>query len=110
MANSPFTQNALANDSTFAVRVRNALIAQAFVVIAEASNTPLHTERLAYARSILNDSDQATRRVLPILVTRTNLMAFTTSYDFASGKIVTAAGDPDIASQIVTDWNVFAGV
>ena len=110
MPNTVFTQDALAKDSSFFIRVRNILITQAFVVLAEAVNTPFHAERVNYARQILNDSVQATNRVLPTLVNRTNLMAFTTSYDFVTSKVVTAAGDPDILSQISTDWNIYAGV
>jgi hypothetical protein len=177
MANDAFTQQALAQDSTFEVRVRTALIAQAIIVLAEAPLTisaitiaadPVLTTsahglatgrtvsvtiagsnstpsidgvraatvvsatqlkivggnttgagtagtftlsfRAIFARQVLQDSVREAVRVAPILVTRTNLMAFTTSYDFPSGKIVTAAGDPDIASQVATDWNIYAGV
>lgn len=106
-ANDSFTQQALAKDALFRDRVKGQLIAEAFIVLDESSPDPA---RLVYARQILNGLDREVDRILPIIVMRTNLMAFATSYDFTSGHMVTTAGDADILSQIATDFDAFAGV
>lgn len=109
MANTSLTQQALAADATFIARVKGMLIAQAFIVLTE---SPIVAGRVAYARRVLSDSNRETALICSVIVTRTNLMAFTTSYDFTifPGRIITAAGDPDILSQIATDWNAYAGI
>ncbi len=43
-------------------------------------------------------------------VGRPNVFSFATTYDFHVGAVVTASGDPDIESQLHTDWNDLAGV
>lgn len=110
MANTSFTQQALAIDPRFQVRVRAALAKVAWEVISEDANTAFHAEREAYARSILPNVALTAAQIAPWLVERTNLIAFETSYDFAASAVVTAAGDPDIENQLHTDWNVLAGV
>lgn len=105
-ANDSYSQQALAGDAQFATRVRAQLIAKAFAVLAEA---PVVAARVAYARRILDNAGTETQRVLPILVLRTNVMAFQTSYDFQRGAVVTAAGDPDILAQLSADFSMLAG-
>lgn len=123
MPNDSFTQHALELTPSFATRVRGQLLAEAFVVLAEVApvqSTPPTTAELAalavynarrgYARRILDDAERETQRVCRIIVMRTNVFAFATSYDFVKGQVVTAAGDSDILSQIATDWNTYAGI
>ncbi len=107
MANDSFSQQALANDPSFAGRVRSQLVAQAFAVLAE---TPVVPTRVTYANQVLANLDREVRRWTPVIVMRTNLLAFPTSYNFDTGRVVTAAGDADILSQISTDFNTFAGL
>lgn len=177
MANTAFTQSALASDSTFATRVRANLVAQALVVLTESpftisaitaaaspvlttsahglatgtivgitvsnsNSTPsidgaqvatvvdaTHlklsnvtttgtgsagtftiTARAVFARQVLNDSNRETARVCPIITTRAAINAFTTSYDFTAGHVVTAAADGDLFLQLAADWNILSGV
>lgn len=110
MANDSFTQQALGAEPQFLNRVRAQLISQAFAVLAESTGTPNHAIRVVYARAVLNDSLREANRVVLILPMRTNLFAATTSYDFMQGKVVTAATDASILSQIATDWDILAGV
>lgn len=133
MPNSVNTQQALATDLGFRVRVRAALIKKAFSVQVEtppaapvnpqaptpteAAALALWQKRIGLAHGILTGGlDRETERIAPLLVMRTNLMNFNTSYDFDQvgdggriGRVVTAAGDPDIDAQINADWNIFAG-
>jgi hypothetical protein len=111
VANSSYTQQALASETSFHGRVRAALAVVAFQVIDENPATPGHAEREAYARNtVLQNLTNVAVQIAPWLVQRTNLMAADTTYDFASGIVVTAATDGAIESQIATDWNVLAGV
>jgi hypothetical protein len=110
MPNSSFTQQALANAPHFRQRVRAALATVAWQVLSEAGSVENHVIRANYARLVLANLDSVTGQILGWLVERPNLTAFTTSYDFTIGSVVTASGDPDIESQLATDWNVLAGV
>jgi hypothetical protein len=108
MANDSFTQQALAQDRTFQGRIRSALASVAWQVSAEADTVPNHAQRKAYARMVLDSLTTVAQSIAPWLVTRPNLFAFPTSYDFKMGSIVTASGDPDIESQLMTDWDFLA--
>jgi hypothetical protein len=110
MSNDSYTQQALALDPNFQTRVRSCLSNVAWQVITEAENVPKHAERAAFARSVINNVDNYARQYAPWLVTRTNVNAFATSYNFQAGAVVTAAGDADIESQLHTDWNDIAGI
>jgi hypothetical protein len=46
----------------------------------------------------------------PTIANGTNLVARDTTYNFEAGAIETNATDAEIRSQIVTLWNVMAGV
>ena len=110
MPNSSFTQQALANAPHFRQRVRAALATVAWQVLSEAGSTENHTIRPNYARLVLTNLDGVAGQIVGWLVQRTNVINFATSYDFTIGSVVTASGDPDIESQLATDWNVLAGV
>lgn len=110
MANTSHTQQRLAQDPTFQGRVRAAVATVAWQVLGEDPATPNHDKRVTYARSVINNLTYAAQTAASWLVERPNLRAFETTYDFAAGAIVTAATDPDIESQIATDWDVLAGV
>lgn len=110
MANDSYTQQALANDPNFRTRVEAALAKIAFQVFGEDPGTPNHAARKAYAQQVIASIPAQAARIAPWLVMRTNVFAFTTSYDFARSAVVTASGDPDIESQLATDWNILAGV
>jgi len=109
-ANNSYTQQALANDPNFQLRVRNALAAVAWQVLDEPEATADHEQRAAYARNVINNVQFNAVAVAPWLVTRPNLMLFETSYSFPAAAVVTAAGDADIQSQLLTDWSHLAGV
>ena len=119
MANDAYSQQALAKDLSFQLRLANALSKVAWEVIEEDPATPSHTERVVYSQKVLgnNTTSGATvgpsmvaAQLAPSFVNRPNVIAFATSYDFASASVVTASGDPDIESQLHSDWNDLAGV
>lgn len=110
MPNSYFTQQALANDGRFRLRLRGALATVANVVLNENVNITGHAARAAYARQVVGAIDQYVNALAPSLVMRTNLfVGVTTAYDFNQGAVVTDASDAAIESQITTDWNNLAG-
>jgi hypothetical protein len=110
MANDAFTQQALADDRRFVLRLENALGKVAWEVLNEVSTTPNHTERAQYANRVLANPQQTAQQLASSFVGRPNVFGFATSYDFTVGAVVTAAGDPDIESQLHTDWSQLAGV
>jgi len=110
MPNDAFTQQALAADQRFVQRLSNALGKVAWEVLNEDPGVPNHTARAQYAQRV-NQSPLATAQQLaPSFVNRPNVINFATSYDFTVGGTVTAAGDPDIESQLHSDWDDLAGV
>jgi hypothetical protein len=110
MPNDAFTQQALASDRTFVVRVQNALAKVAWEVLEEDAATLHHAERAAYAQRVNTSPAQTAQQLAPSFVNRPNVFGFETSYSFEVGATVTAAGDPDLESQLHTDWNKLAGV
>lgn len=111
MPNDAYTQQSLADDITFRRRVKDALNLVAWQVIDEPDETPYHIQREQYARStVLVNLDGVAQQVAPWIVNRTNIIAAETSYNFAARATITAATDAEIQSQIMTDWNVMAGV
>lgn len=110
MPNTAASQQALATDPRFLLRVRNALASIAFQVLSEDIATPGHQARAQYARLVLSNVPVYAAQLAIGLVTRPNVMNFTTSYDFIAGGVVSTTGDADLLSQIATDWNLFAGV
>lgn len=110
MANDSNTQQALALDPRFRIRVRAAIAKVAWQILEESAGTANHEIRANYARLVLANLDSIVNQIAPWLVMRGNLLAFTTSYDFAVGGVVTTSGDADIESQLATDWNHLAGV
>ncbi len=111
MANNAYTQQALAVDPRFRIRLKNALANVAWDVIGEDPNTEDHAEREAFARvQVLGNLDGITAQVSASIVTRPGVFAFDTSYDFVAGAVVTLSGDPDIEAQLATDWNDLAGI
>ena len=109
MANTSYTQQALAADPNFQRRVANALASVAWEVLNEAPTVANHAARAAYARQVIADLPGFALQLSASFVVRTNVMSFETTYDFARAAVVTAAGDPDLASQMATDWNLLAG-
>ena len=110
MPNNAHTQQALASDLQFRQRVKAALSTVAWQVLAEAVDVEHHAERETYAHQVLRSLDQTAQQWAPSLVMRPNLFQFETSYDFAAAQVITASGDPDIESQVMSDWNEWAGV
>lgn len=98
---------ALANDASFRQRINALAIQVAGEVYSEASNTDSHPIRAAFARNVLNGAGQ---NIASVIVYRTNLSASTVTYNFSNGHIETDATDAAISSQIMTDWNMLAGV
>jgi hypothetical protein len=110
MANDAFTQQALAADPRFQKRLVSALTNVAWQVLEEAPATLHHAERATYAHTVNASPSSAAATIAPSFVNRPNVFNFATSYDFTVGGTVTAAGDADLQSQLMTDWNNLAGV
>ena len=112
MANSTHTQQALAADPQFRRRVRAALSSAAWQIINEAPGTLNHAHRLAYAQQVTRQLESEVGIILPSFVMRPNVFQFETThvYDFELliGQVVTASGDADLLSQLVTDWDDMA--
>src|SRR5437868_5907571 len=108
--NDAFTQQALAVDKKFILRVQNALCAVAWQILNEATTVAGHTQRASYARQVLGSPATFASQLALSLVTRPNVMNFVTSYDFVQGAVVSTTTDADLQSQISTDWNGLSGV
>jgi hypothetical protein len=119
MPNNAFTQQALAAEPRFQLRLQNALSKVAWEVMEEDPTTPFHEERVAYAQKVTSSSpspmttsgpSMVAQQLAPSFVNRPNVFSFETSYDFIVGAVVTMSGDPDIESQLHSDWTKLAGV
>ena len=113
MANTARTQIALAAGAHFRSRVKAALAKIAWQVLDESTSTTNHADRAFYAHKVLDSLDGYAASLAGGLVMRTNVLAFTTSFDFdlgTVGEVITASGDADIESQLSTDWSHLAGV
>jgi len=118
MPNDAFSQQALAAEPRFILRLQNALSRVAWEVIEEDPTTPNHAERLAYAQQVLGAMSigsaspraSSAAQLAPSFVNRPNVFSFDTTYSFPALAVVTAAGDADLESQLRTDWNFLAGV
>ena len=110
MPNDAFTQQALAADARFVKRLANALGKVAWEVLNEDPTTVNHVARANYAQRVNQSPYQVAQQLAPSFVNRPNVFQFPTSYDFTVGATVTASGDPDIESQLHTDWDELAGV
>jgi len=110
MPNDAYTQQALSRDANFQLRVRANLMSVAWEVLDEADTVEFHTQRAAFARQVINNPDGYVSSVSAWLVMRPNLFNFDTSFNFQAGAVVSASGDPDMQSQLMTDWNDLAGI
>lgn len=108
MPNSTYTQQALAGDPQFRQRVKSSMSSIAWQVISENDAVPNHISRVGYARQVLRQLENEVSVMLPTFVMRPNVNNFETTYDFAAAHVVSASGDPDLLSQIFTDWNEMA--
>src|SRR5262245_8683279 len=112
MANDSFTQQALAADPHFRQRVRSSLSSVAWQMINEDAATANHANRERYAQQVIRQLDTETSVILPSFVMRPNVFNFDTTavYNFRDqvNEITTAAGDPDLLSQLATDWDDLA--
>jgi hypothetical protein len=109
-ANDAYSQQALAADPRFQKRLQSSLTKVAWQVLEEDPSTLHHAERADYAHTVNQNPQQTAVALAPSFVNRPNVLNFETSYNFQVGGTVTASGDPDIESQLMTDWNKMAGV
>lgn len=111
MANDAYTQQALAQDAGFQRRFQNALMKIAWQVLNEDAGIANHAARADYARKVIASPSTYVNALVSSFVTRPNVLNFATSAVFgATGvSVITASGDPDLESQLNTDWNALAG-
>ena len=110
MPNDAYSQQSLAADPRFQQRLQNALTKVAWQVLEEAPSTLHHAERAAYAHQVNQTTFQTAQQLAPSFVNRPNVFQFETTYSFPAGGTVTASGDADLESQLMTDWDKMAGV
>jgi len=110
MPNDAYTQTALSRDPNFQQRIRANLMAVAWEVLDEADAVEFHAQRASFARLVINNPDSYVPTVSAWIVMRPNLFSFETTYNFPAGAVISATGDPDIRSQLSTDWNDLAGI
>ena len=110
MANSARTQTFLAQGEHFRTRLAAALAKVAWQVLEEAPSTANHAARAAYALQVVNGPANFAARLAAQVVMRTNVFSFATSFDYNIGDHITASGDPDLESQLATDWDELSGV
>jgi hypothetical protein len=108
MPNTSFSQQALAQDAGFRLRLQNTLAVVAWQVISEDDTVADHASRILLARRVLTDGFGTAAAVSSWIVTRPNVSNFDTSYDFEARAVVNACGDPDLESQIASDWTQIA--
>lgn len=101
---------ALGSDSQFKLRIQSLLVQQAGTIYAESAGTANHTTRVAFAKQVLNNPVGIAQTVAAVIVNRTNLVAGTTIYNFATGHVETNVTDASISSQLATDWDMLSGV
>jgi len=110
MANDSYTQMALGDDANFQRRMRANLMSVSWEILNEADTVEFHDQRANFARQVINNPDLYVRNISAWIVMRPNLFSFATTYSFPAMAVISAAGDPDIQSQLMTDWNDLAGV
>ena len=100
---------ALSSDGQFRARIRELVLQICAQIYGEDPATASHTARVGFAEKVLQSPGMADQ-LASILVTRTNLISSTITYDWANQAVVTDASDAAILSQLATDWNLLAGV
>ena len=109
MASTADQLSALGNDSDFRARVLALAIQYAVsTVYVEDPATPNHALRLGFAKALLFGNINVN---LPtVIAQQTNLIAGNTTYNFASGHVVTDVSDAALFAQIGASWNLLSGV
>jgi len=100
---------ALAQDSKFRERLRSLFMLEAAAVAVEVNTVPNHQFRSIFAFKLLTQPGLADQ-LADVMVTRTNLISSSVTYDFSTRGVITDATDAAIRSQIATDWNMLASV
>ena len=87
MANDAYTQQALAKDSRFLLRLGNALSKVAWEILEEDPTTEYHKERAAYAQKVTGSGvsvgsgpSMMASQLAPSFVNRPNVFNFDTTY------------------------------
>lgn len=101
--------NALARDGVFQQRAVALILQEAAVIYGENPAVANHATRSSYAVKLLQTPSLA-YQLVQVLVSRTNLVASSVTYDFDKGEVFTDATDGAILAQLSSDWNMLAGV
>ena len=97
---------ALAHDARFLNRVQAAIVVIALQVCTE---TPQVAARRAFAQQVLGNPGAAAAACAVAIVNSPNVDEKTLTYT-ADGGVTSAATDADLASQVNSLWNVWAGL
>lgn len=109
MASTTDQLKRLSADSDFRQRVRNIALIVAAAVMAEAGNVVNHSQRVAYAKLLIDNPSRADQ-IADFLCGRVTITGANTTYDFGRGNITSDATDIGIQGQIQNDWNTLSGV
>jgi len=110
MPNTAVQQQRLAAAAHFRTRVKDCLVNVAFQVLSQGKDNAAEIVRYNYARSVIQSPDAAASSTVSWLVERTNLLSANTTFNWDINEPVTDATDAAIQSQLMSDWDVMAGV
>ena len=100
-------QMQLARDPAFLNRLNYLMLKTAQGVKEEASDTPFHYKRTAYASRVLDNSLMMVQQAAFTIVGGVNLLG---TVELTDNGVVTSATDGALFSQVATFWNALAGV
>jgi len=100
-------QMELARDPAFLNRLNYLMLQTARGIKEEATNTPHHQKRTAYASQVLSNSQQMVNQAAYLIVGGINLIG---TVELTDNGVETSANDASIFSQISTFWNALSGV
>lgn len=114
MANTAFTQQALANDPQFRLRFLGLLTQMAAQILNTTigqGSPPVTAGQQTYARSIVAAPQQFASTLIQYFVYRPNIFQSTVSVSIAEGSAIvsTDATDAAILSQLASDWPSISG-
>lgn len=93
----------------FMERLTAIMAATAGSILGEAAATPYHQGRALYAQRVIASPQQAATQAGPQAVMGINIVSKTV-YDEATKSSVCSSTDLEIQSQVMTDWNHYAGL
>lgn len=108
MAATTAQLNALGTDPAFRQRARTLIRQMCAQVYTEPTPPANHAARASFAVRLIQGAGSI-EPVIDMLVTRTNIVGSTITFNFDANQVQTDATDAAILSQLATDWDMLAG-